>query len=334
MRTYQDHKHRFAIDLPDGWRRAPALGLAALSILSGPQPNAPRKDVFQLGCYDEAFNFEIGRLSPAPPAEQTEREFLLYARSRGFVDVHFGRIVVGDKAHVCARYRVHDQFGPRWHKKYMIVFGETEYTITGTCNEASWFALHERDWDTIVQSFRLVEPAGAASAAQGSPSPQLRPAAQPRQPSDEAAPALTLEAQPPAAEAASGPAATLSPRASFRFAIVMLCGSSLLLIWAVSMLWSGTINGLLGVLFIVMSLVNIRRAWAAAWSYRPIATGPVVVLPIAAPPPDSALSDTITRLLAEPCVIAAIRDDLRKTDQIAHRELWMLAVLHPAECDR
>lgn len=40
----------------------------------------------------------------------------------------------------------------------MIVFGGIEYTITGTCNESQYFTKREKDWDAIIQSFRLLKP--------------------------------------------------------------------------------------------------------------------------------------------------------------------------------
>ncbi|MCB9418750.1 MAG: hypothetical protein H6667_03025 [Ardenticatenaceae bacterium] len=143
QKTYRNEKHGFEIDIPVEWAPAPI-------------PKQGGKDLFQYGCYDEAFNFEIGPLFPEPPLEQTERDFMLFAMVRRFSGLKIGRIAVGGKEHVCASYFISDGMGDRWNKKYMIVFDKTEYAITATCNDQKWFAQREKDWDAIIQSFRMV----------------------------------------------------------------------------------------------------------------------------------------------------------------------------------
>ena len=170
MKTYRNEKHGFAIDIPESWSPAPVVAQRLMDAVTGPLSPGVSKDCYQYGCKDEAVNFEIGSLFPAPLLDDTETEFRLFTRDRGYTGLHFGRIMVAGKEHVCASYAINDRFGKRWNKKYMIVFGGTEYAITATCNDPEWFAKREKDWDAIIQSFRLLAPvddsANATDSAQ------------------------------------------------------------------------------------------------------------------------------------------------------------------------
>ncbi len=158
MRTCRNEKHGFEIDLPEAWLPTPDLPTGLMDALAGPIPPGVNKDCFQYGCYDEAINFEIGPLYPEPLLEDTEIEFRLYAQVHGFADLHFGRINVAGKEHVCAHYFINDNLGARWNKKYMLVLGGIEYALTCTCNDPQWFAKREKDWDAIIQTFHVLGP--------------------------------------------------------------------------------------------------------------------------------------------------------------------------------
>lgn len=154
MKTYRSEKSGFEIDLPKNW-------------LPFPIPPQGGKELIQYGSPDEAFNFEIGPLFPAPPLAVTEIAFRGFARNRGFSEPKFARMMVAGKEHVCAHYQINDNMGNRWNKKYMLVFGRTEYAITATCNDPQWFAKREKDWDAIVQTFRLLAPLDDAANGTG-----------------------------------------------------------------------------------------------------------------------------------------------------------------------
>ncbi len=154
IKTYRNDRHGFEIDIPEDWSASDDAEIVERVL--GPIPLTDPHDSFQFGRRDEAFNFVINPLCLEPSLEDTEFEFTIYAQDHAFHDLKFGRITVGNREHVCAHYRIEDQLGIRWNKKYMIVFGGTEYSITGTCNTAECFANREQSWDTIVKSFRLL----------------------------------------------------------------------------------------------------------------------------------------------------------------------------------
>jgi tetratricopeptide (TPR) repeat protein len=155
-KTYRNDRHGFQIDIPERWQ-LPDQPRQAEAIFGTPSLTDPH-DFFQFNCPEEAFNFVINPLGMQPELEDTEAEFILWAHAHQFYDVVFSRMMVGGREHVCARYRVEDRMGTRWNKKYMIVFGGIEYSITGTCSDPQVFARRELDWDAIVSTFRLLIP--------------------------------------------------------------------------------------------------------------------------------------------------------------------------------
>jgi tetratricopeptide (TPR) repeat protein len=156
MKTYRNDRHGFEIDLPADWQ-APDPSIPFDRILD-PIGKMDPHDFFQFNSPEEAFNFVINPLGLEPALENTEAEFMIFAQDHHFYDVVFGRIRVGGREHVTAHYHVLDGLGERWNKKYMVVFGGIEYSITGTCNDGQFFAGREGDWDAIVRTFRLLVP--------------------------------------------------------------------------------------------------------------------------------------------------------------------------------
>jgi len=137
MKTYQNEQLGFEIDLPEDWSLP--TGGAVDDIRCRP---------------DEAVDFAIVSQLPELLPDYFEREFTRRARDMGYTNLDFGRISVGGKEHVWARYhRGHGQ----WTKKYMLAFGGIQYVITTTGANQLTFAQREKVWDAMVSSFRLSE---------------------------------------------------------------------------------------------------------------------------------------------------------------------------------
>jgi hypothetical protein len=144
MKTYRSEQHGFEIDLPKEW-----------SLHRGEAISGPGGDMVAfLRQTGENLNIIVGPTIPEP-LEQTERAFKRYALSRQYTELEFGRITVGGKDHVWARYRMGTG---DWAKKYLIVFGETEYAMTVTSFDRQRVAERESACDAIVMSFRQITP--------------------------------------------------------------------------------------------------------------------------------------------------------------------------------
>lgn len=137
MTTYRNENLGFEMDIPEEWPRPQTLGPDCLLFDRAPI---------------ERFNFVIGPLLPERLQEYTEFEFRQHIQKQRFTDLDFGRISVGGKDHVWARYRMRDG---TWTKKYMIVFAGIEYAITASSYDRQMFSEREGIWDTVVKSFRL-----------------------------------------------------------------------------------------------------------------------------------------------------------------------------------
>jgi len=155
MKTYKNEHWGFEVGIPDEW----SLSTGLLARLFGKN----RNPTFNCG-RGEAFNFEIGPLIPEPPPDHTEREFRLNAQDNGYAELEFGRIAVGGRDHVWARYRMGHGL---WTKKYMIVLGGIEYAITASCTDRGTLAQREEVWDAIVSSIRLLAPIDDSARGMG-----------------------------------------------------------------------------------------------------------------------------------------------------------------------
>ena len=156
MSTYRSEKYGFEIDLPDGWflytRSLPLLPTIMFTIANG---WIPKTDVeFSTGP-DEYLNIVVETIKPEPPPEFLVSFFDHYAEQMGFTDCMFGRIIVGQKEHVWARYQMLNNI---WSKKYMIILNGVGYAISASCSGTEMIIRREKNWDEIAASLRLLKP--------------------------------------------------------------------------------------------------------------------------------------------------------------------------------
>jgi len=156
MKTYRNEEHGFEIDIPNDWSpydySLPVIPSLLFAIVHG---WAPKVDGAFTCSYKEILNIVVESMMPEPSPELTESFFLKYARSLNLADVHIGRITILDREHTWAIYNFENKV---WSKKYMIVLAGTGYAITVCCDDQQLFSQREEVWDTIVETFRLLEP--------------------------------------------------------------------------------------------------------------------------------------------------------------------------------
>jgi hypothetical protein len=155
MSTYRYEKYGFEIDLSDEWNlysaALPLLPTIMFTIANG---WIPKTDVeFSTGP-NEYLNIVVETIKPEPSPEFLESFFDRYAEQMGFTNCMFGRILVGHKEHVWARYQMPNNI---WSKKYMIILNDMGYAISASCSGMEMIIRREKSWDEIVASLRLLK---------------------------------------------------------------------------------------------------------------------------------------------------------------------------------
>lgn len=121
----------------------------------------------------------------------------------------------------------------------------------------------------------------------------------------------------------------LSPKATFRFGLFHTIFQMYIIFYAVYNIWTGKISWLLGLAFIVGSLIFIRKPVSLIKSHHPVQVDYSVTLPIQLRFGNNVTPDFIFEILSEECVVRTIKSDLEKTHQIGTKEQWRLGLLNP-----
>ena len=121
----------------------------------------------------------------------------------------------------------------------------------------------------------------------------------------------------------------LSPKTIFRFGLFHTIFQIYIIFYAVYNIWVGKFSWLLGLAFVVGSLILIRRPVSLIKSHHPPQADFSVTLPIQPRFVNKGYPEFILEILDEESVIKAIKDDLKKTSLIGEKEQWRLGLLTP-----
>lgn len=130
------------------------------------------------------------------------------------------------------------------------------------------------------------------------------------------------------------PANTSEPRAtakeSFRLGLFHTLFYSYMIIWAAYLTWNGKFSWLLGVGFIIVGFVSIRKPVTLVRDNRPMHVDWSIALPLKPLTTNVVTPELILNILGEESVINAIKKDLQKVYQIGGKEQWRLGLVMPS----
>ncbi len=121
----------------------------------------------------------------------------------------------------------------------------------------------------------------------------------------------------------------LSAKASFRFGLFHIVFDSYIIIWSLYNVWTGRFSLLLGIGFVIVALVLIRKPVKLVREHRPVHAERFTALPLLPRSTNVVTPDLIMEILGEESVVDAIKSDLEKTCQIGGKEQWRLSLLAP-----
>ena len=121
----------------------------------------------------------------------------------------------------------------------------------------------------------------------------------------------------------------LSPKATFRFGLFHTIYQIYIVFYAVYNIWTGKFSWFLGLAFVVVSLILIRRPVSLIKSHHPVQVDFSITLPLQPRLVNKVTPELILEFINEESVIKAIKDDLQKTSLIGEKEQWRLGLLTP-----
>ncbi len=152
MKTYRNERLGFEMEIPDGWPLSASVTTDELRGVT--------RIVFGSGS-DETVSLEIRTLGFEPRPEQIVDEISRHVEAKGYTGLTFGRLRIGGKDHVWARYFAWNGAGT---KQYRIVLGATEYALVAATIDRDRLFQREAIWDATANSFRLLAAPPAALA--------------------------------------------------------------------------------------------------------------------------------------------------------------------------
>ena len=121
----------------------------------------------------------------------------------------------------------------------------------------------------------------------------------------------------------------MTAKESFRFGLFHTLFYSYMIIWAVYLTWTGKISWLLGVGFIIVGFVSIRKPVTLVRDNRPMYADSAIALSFQPLTTNVVTPELILKILEEESVINAIKEDLQKVCQVGGKEQWRLGLVIP-----
>lgn len=121
----------------------------------------------------------------------------------------------------------------------------------------------------------------------------------------------------------------LTPKETFRFGLFHILFQLYVITGSLYNVWVGNFSVLLGLAFIVVALVLIRKPIKLVRDNRPVHAEFSLVVPQLDRTRSSVTPESIAEILSEDSVLCIIRADLEKTRQIGYKEQWRLGLLTP-----
>ncbi len=121
----------------------------------------------------------------------------------------------------------------------------------------------------------------------------------------------------------------LSPKETFRLGLLHITFYLYIIIWSLHNIMVGKFSVFLSLIFIVGSLILVRKPVKLVRDNHPVHAEYSFALPFFSKVRDRITPELVTEILSEKSVISHIKQDLEKTLQIGYKEQWRLGLLTP-----